>query len=217
MENNKDLRYALLQATRYDVDHAKKCYDFVVGEKQVEPTAKRPDGIYYILNTPEGRVAKEYRTQLSDTEREQCIGIGVQRRGVSFCVALYEHDDVELLPDNKKAGKRARYLSREYDAIHDYNSEVNTSLLIEDNPALGEIVGDGWYIPALGVLEEIAWLRDEINQALKEVDGDPLTDKVYWSSTECSATLAWIVNFSYGYANYGYKYYGLAVRAVAAF
>ena len=217
MENNKDLRYALLQATRYDVDHAKKCYDFVVGEKPVEPTAKRPDGIYYILNTPEGRVAKEYRTQLSDTEREQCIGIGVQRRGVSFCVALYEHDDVELLPDNKKAGKRARYLSRECDAIHDYNSEVNTSLLIEDNPALGEIVGDGWYIPALGVLEEIAWLRDEINQALKEVDGDPLTDKVYWSSTEGSAGGAWIVYFSSGGSGTGSKCNGLAVRAVAAF
>ena len=82
----------------------------------------RPDGIYYVLDTPEGRKALEYRTELTRQEKAQCVGIGVQRNGVSFLVALDEHDDVELLPDDKEASERASYLDRECDALHDFDS-----------------------------------------------------------------------------------------------
>jgi len=217
INNSKELRYALLQATRYDVDHARDCYNFVQGPAKETTTNGRPDGIYFVLNTPDGKVAKEYRTQLTEQQKEQCIGIGVQRAGVSFCVSLHEHDEVVLLPDDVEAKKRARYLDRECDALHDFDSEANTRQLIEDNAALGEIVGDGWNIPALGVLVEMCYLRNEINQALEIVGGNQLKDTWYWSSTEYSQGNAWNVHFSSGNVYYNFKYNGYAVRAVAAF
>lgn len=218
VNNPKELRYALLQATNYNVENAAKCYDFVEGsDKRTAALATRPDGIYFVLNTPEGKVAEEYRTELTDQEKAQCVGIGVQRGGVSFCVALNEPDEVVLLPDNKKAKKRARYLDRECDALHDFDSVANTRWLIADNASLGKIVGGDWHIPALGVLVEMCWLRNEINQALSIVGGQPLKDTWYWSSTEYSQLGAWGVNFSSGGVYGDGKYGGYAVRAVAAF
>lgn len=218
VNNPKELRYALLQATNYNVENAAKCYDFVEGsDKRTAALATRPDGIYFVLNTPEGKVAEEYRTELTDQEKAQCVGIGVQRGGVSFCVALNEPDEVVLLPDNKKAKKRARYLDRECDALHDFDSVANTRWLIADNASLGKIVGGDWHIPALGVLVEMCWLRNEINQALSIVGGQPLKDTWYWSSTESSQSYAWIVYFSSGGVGNYYKFIGGAVRAVAAF
>lgn len=217
INSSKELRYALLQATRYDVDHARNCYNFVQGPDKETAKNGRPDGIYFVLKTPDGKVAKEYHTQLTEQQKEQCIGIGVQRAGVRFCVSLYEHNEVVLLPDDVQAKKRARYLDRECDALHDFDSETNTRQLIEDNAALGEIIGAGWNIPALGVLVEMCYLRNEINQALEIVGGSQLKDTWYWSSTEYSQNLAWIVNFSNGGVNSNGKYFGYAVRAVAAF
>lgn len=216
-----ELRFALLQATNFNVDHARDCYAFIQGpaDHDAKPTTTgRPDGIYFVLNTPEGKVAKEYRTQLTEEQKKQCVGIGVQRNGLSFCVALSEYEDVELLPDGKKAKKRAKYLDRECDALHDTDSEGNTRRLIEDNPALAEVVGGG-HIPALAVLVEMCYLRDVINQALAIVGGQPLRNTWYWSSTEYSQYYAWSVPFSSGYvnSNYNFKYNGDAVRAVAAF
>lgn len=39
----------------------------------------------------------------------------------------------------------------------------------------------------------------------------------FWSSTESSQSIAWIVNFSNGITNYNVKYNSGRVRAVAAF
>lgn len=217
INNPKELRYALLQSTRYDVDHARECYNFIQGPADEANTTGRPDGIYFVLNTPEGKAAKEYRTQLTDQQKEQCIGIGVQRNGLSFCVALGEHEEVALLPEEKKAKKRAKYLDRECDALHDFDSEGNTRLLIEDNQALDDIIGGEWHIPALGVLVEMCYLRDVINQALEIVGGCLLRDTWYWSSTEYSANTAWFVFFSNGITGYSGKYDSHYVRAVAAF
>lgn len=217
--NPAELRYTLLHATGFNVEHARKCYDFIQGPADVETkptTTGRPDGIYFVLNTPEGKVAKEYHTKLTNEQKAQCVGIGVQRNGLNFCVALSEYEDVELLPDGKKAKKRTKYLERECDALHDTNSEGNTRRLIEDNPALADVVGGG-HIPALAVLVEMCYLRDEINQALAIVGGQPLRNTWYWSSTEYSQGIAWLVNFSSGDVNNYYKCYGGAVRAVAAF
>lgn len=219
--NPAELRYTLLHATGFNVEHARKCYAFIQGpaDDETKPTTTgRLDGIYFVLNTPEGQVAKEYRTQLTEEQKEQCVGIGVQRNGLSFCVALGEHDEVRLLPEGKKVKSRwLKHLERECDALHDTDSKGNTGRLIKDNPTLAEIIGGEWHIPALAVLVEMCYLRDVINQALAIVGGQPLRNTWYWSSTEGSQGNAWGVNFSSGYVTYYGKCNGDAVRAVAAF
>jgi len=61
--------------------------------------------------------------------------------------------------------------------------------------------------------------KDEINAALVELGGDPLSeDDAYWSSSEGNSTNAWNLSFNSGYVSYNSKYYTLIIaRGVAAF
>lgn len=212
MENvNKVIKYTILKGVGFDLQKAKECYDFINEEPVAMDEAKRRDGIYLIYHNGE---VKPYTDGCSN---ENVRYIGVVHNGHSFALALNDITDVALLPDEKKAGKRKR-LDRECDAIYDFDSAKNTEALSEDNPALRDVLNEGEAIPALGVLNIIAHLRDEINEALAYIGGQELKDTWYWSSTEGSQYHAWIVGFSSGSTCYGNgKYSAYAVRAVAAF
>lgn len=205
---NKVIKYAILKGVGFDLQKAKECYDFINEEPAKE--AKRRDGIYLIYHN--GKV-EPYSQGCSN---ENVRYIGVVHEGHSFALSLNDITDVALLPDGKKAGKRKRF-DRECDAIYDFDSAKNTEALSEDNPALRDVLNEGEAIPALGVLNIIAHLRDEINEALAYIGGQELKDTWYWSSTESSQHSAWIVNFSYGGTGNGNEYGAYAVRAVAAF
>lgn len=212
-KTNKELRYALLQATRYDVEQAKHCYDFVQGKLEpfgeTEPES-RQEGIYLIYD--DGRVELFTGTNGQNGVKY----VGVVFRGISFAVSLTE-TDAALLPDDAKATKRPNFYKSECKGIYDFNSKENTERLLQDNPKLAELLGDGEAIPALGVLEIMCYLRKGINKALDYVGGHLLTDTWYWSSAENSESIAWYVNFSNGLTDTYYKCYSFAVRAVAAF
>lgn len=207
---NKVIKYAILKGVGFDLQKAKECYDFINEEPVTMDEAKRRDGIYLIYHNGE---VKPYANGCSN---ENVRYIGVVHNGHSFALALNDITDVALLPDGKKAGKRQR-LDREYDAIFDFDSAKNTEALSEDNPELREVLNEGEAIPALGVLNIIAHLRDEINEALAYIGGQELKDTWYWSSTEYNLSSAWLVSFSNGYTYNLGKYNAIAVRAVAAF
>lgn len=206
---NKVIKYAILKGVGFDLQKAKECYDFI-NEEPAKDEAKRRDGIYFIYHN--GKV-EPYAQGCSN---ENVRYIGVVHDGRSFALALNDITDVVLKPDGKKAGERRR-LSRECDAIYDFDSFKNTEALCKDNPELRDVLNDGEAIPALGVLNIIAHLRDEINNALDYIGKPKLADTWYWSSTEYSQYGAWNVYFSHGYTSYNGKYYANAVRAVAAF
>ena len=207
---NKVIKYAILKGVGFDLQKAKECYDFINEEPVAMDEAKRRDGIYLIYHNGE---VKPYTNGCSN---ENVRYIGVVHNGHSFALALNDITDVALLPDGKKAGKRKR-LDRECDAIYDFDSAKNTEELSEDNPELRDVLNEGEAIPALGVLNIIAHLRDEINEALAYIGGQELKDTWYWSSTEISQGNAWNVDFSSGYTGDGNKCIANAVRAVAAF
>ena len=207
---NKVIKYAILKGVGFDLQKAKECYDFINEEPVAMDEAKRRDGIYLIYHN--GKV-EPYAQGCSN---ENVRYIGVVHEGRSFALALNDMTDVVLLPDGEKAGERRR-LSRECDAIYDFDSVKNTEALCEDNPKLRDVLNDGEAIPALGVLNIIAHLRDEINNALDYIGKPKLADTWYWSSTEYSQTIAWIVSFSHGYTSNNFKCSAFAVRAVAAF
>lgn len=204
---NKVIKYAILKGVGFDLQKAKECYDFINEEPVAMDEAKRRDGIYLIYHNGE---VKPYTDGCSN---ENVRYIGVVHNGHSFALALNDITDVALLPDGKKAGKR-KHLDRECDAIYDFDSAKNTEALSEDNPALRDVLNEGETIPALGVLNIIAHLRDEINEALAYIGGQELKDTWYWSSTENSLYYAWGVNFSNGHTGNSGKYDANAVRAV---
>lgn len=207
---NKVIKYAILKGVGFDLQKAKECYDFINEEPVAMDEAKRRDGIYLIRHNGE---AEPYTDGCSN---ESVRYIGVVHNGHSFALALNDITGVALLPVRKKAGERKR-LDRECDAIYDFDSAKNTEALSKDNPALRDVLNEGEAIPALGVLNIIAHLRDEINEALTYIGGQELKDTWYWSSTEHSLNGSWGVNFSNGYATNGSKYFANALRAVAAF
>lgn len=74
-----------------------------------------------------------------------------------------------------------------------------------------------WYLPCLLELNAVCANKEEINELLKLVGGDPLSfNECYWSSTESSAGSSWIVGFPSG-GSYGSNEYGtFCVRPAVA-
>ena len=215
-KTNKELRYALLEATRYDVEKAERCYDFVQQYEPIKPFDGEPintnpqDGIYVVYDN--GRA--ELFT--GSNAKEGVKYVGVVFRGRRFGVALTE-TETPLLPEDKEATKREDFYKTECEGIYDFDSAGNTERLLRDNPKLADYLNEGEAIPALGVVVIMYLLRKSINGALEYVGGQPLGDKAYWSSTEYNEFGAWSVYFASGLTwNYS-KYYGNALRAVAAF
>lgn len=209
MAEEKEIKFAILKGTNFDLAKAKECYTFLSNEEQLDRTAKA-NGLYIIY--ADGHAEPYTGANRKDNVRY----IGVAFEGKSFAVSLKESEEVILLSEDNPAGERKR-LNRECDAIHDFDSFKNTAALCEDNQKLREVLEEGEAIPALGVLNIIAHLREALNEALDYVGGATLSDTWYWSSTEYGPYNAWGVSFSSGYTGSIIKCYGLAVRAVAAF
>ena len=76
-----------------------------------------------------------------------------------------------------------------------------------------------WWLPSEGELMMIYANMRKINYALSFINGaTPLVETWYWSSTECSAALAWSLYLDDGYACNGTKAASKGrVRAVSAF
>lgn len=74
-----------------------------------------------------------------------------------------------------------------------------------------------WYMPCLLELNVVCANKEEINELLKLVGGDPLSlDECYWSSTEYNAGSSWYVNFGDGVSGVGVKYSAGVVRPAVA-
>lgn len=81
------------------------------------------------------------------------------------------------------------------------------------------LTAERWWLPSLGELMMIYANMRKINYALSLIEGaTQLAETWYWSSTECSATNAWLLNLTSGYAGYTTKATTQGrVRAVSAF
>lgn len=75
-----------------------------------------------------------------------------------------------------------------------------------------------WYLPCLLELNAVCANKEEINELLKLVGGDPLSlDECYWSSAEFNANGSWYVGFGNGNSyGYYYKYGAYVVRPAVA-
>ena len=123
-------------------------------------------------------------------------------------------------------------------AMNDWNGKTNTAAQITHAECSSNAYAPGfchqysrvnangkgltagkWWLPSLGEMMMIYANMTKINYALSLISGaTPLQETAYWTSTEYSATNAWFLSLSYGYANgYTKASYTLRVRPVSAF
>lgn len=222
METNKlrdaaRARMYLLAKNGYDVDKAKRCWNFVNDSKEAPASNRLGDGIY-LIGSDGAAVLFEGKLTKAPQNTEY---IGIVQGDRSVAVALTDiagGDDVVLTDSDDKTGDSQYYIKDYEEAVQDYDGETNTQHLrkIGLNPRIK--LKDGEYIPSLGELYIICLNQYAINEALKFVGGQPLAKDWYWSSTECSATFAWGLGLGDGFAYSNTKAaYKLRVRPVSAF
>lgn len=190
----QNLRYELLKANNYDVDNAKKCYDFVAGDEpqsqSIAGTTKLADGIYIMY----GKHAVLFTGQ--EVSAQGCTGIGVNFGGKSLILATEDISDNGIELTTQQGG--TRFITNYHQAAEDMDGKAATDD-IRDILNMG--ISDDEYIPSLGELYFILAHFTQINAALKAVGGEPLHDDWYWSSTQYSAATAWGLYLNCGTAN----------------
>lgn len=215
LTNEQMLRYFIFKDCGFDEEIAKKSYDFVMGNEpepqpESKPTTELADGIYLMY----GKTAVPYTGyEVSKDGKEGCTGIGVKFGGKSLVVVLNDISDDDIELTTKQGG--TRFITDYHQAAEDMDGKAATDD-IRDILNMG--IADDEYIPSLGELYFILAHFTQINAALEAVGGEPLRNDWYWSSTQYSATGAWTLNLTYGYANRDTKatYQG-RVRPVSAF
>lgn len=206
------------------VDFCRKAYEFLAEDETTPQTGavvttaadQEPDGIYLVLNG--GRHVLFTGDNNAD-DCAACIGIGVKWGGKSIMVALNDQADGEdiTLAANKDKGNYAGYIDNYLDAVADWNGKANTEHLKKIGLNQDITLPGGWYIPSLGEMYFVFLNRKAINTALEYVGGKTIDGYWYWTSTEFSATSAWNLNLSNGYASHSKASYTRRGRAVSAF
>lgn len=214
----QELRASLAFANRFDIAKAKDAYDFIIGEKEEQPTLKvnvAPllDGIYYVMNDK----TLVPVAHLETIDKARVIGVAVKMSDKIATVALHDAADGEeiALTTTEKNGSSEFFRPDFWDAMSDWNGEANTKDYGDDlNPAIN--LQPGQYIPSLAQLHLILLNIKEVNAALDAVGGSPLREEWYWSSTECSANYSWYVYFGSGLSYYYSKSGTSVVRPAVA-
>lgn len=213
------LRFMLLRENGYEVERAQKCLDFIRGGAEEAPSkaGELADGIYLIdTKGNAGRFVGDKTETINDTAY-----VGIVMGSHSVAVSLIEQaqmDDITLTKKDANKCAESIYHTKYIDAVADWNGKRNTENLKKQGLNSQIELRPGEYIPSLAELYLICLNRKKLNEALEFVGGQLLDDLWYWSSTESSATGAWYLYLTYGYANGSTKAAGEGrVRAVSAF
>lgn len=222
----QQFRYELLQWCG-NVEDAEKANTFVMGkdEKPVQaqlPKSGMEDGIYLVHADGKATLFELEYTK-DDNMDSEVVAIGLKMGSFGIKIALHDEangDGITLITksNNDLKADQDYYIDKYDDAVADMDGARNTNHLRNIlNPQIK--LADDWYIPSLGELYRIFINKKAINAALEFAKGDKLQDRWYWTSTEYSATSAWLLILGDG----GTSYWGTKasstyrVRAVSAF
>ena len=196
MNELQNLRASLLDKVNYDVNEARKCFNFIVGEdscnaQRVDSINPRDyaDGVYICYNDGHNELYD------GNNPKDDVRGIGLVVDSHSLCVSLRDIDDTKLTNRDDKSDYD-KYISDWDLARMDYDGAKNTKHIQEIGTGIK--LADGEYIPSLGELYLIYLHKYKINGALSYVYGKQIADDWYWSSTENSAQYAWRLYFRNG-------------------
>lgn len=156
-------------------------------------------------------------------DKNDVIGIAVITPCVKFILGLKEwkerwSEDTDHCITGKYTEAQALQILSGYEAtkqlVDAQEDEGNTAAKLCWNYGYK---GLQWYLPCLLELNAVCANKEEINELLKLVGGDPLSlDECYWSSTEYSAGHSWYVYFGSGFSYYTDKCNAIVVRPAVA-
>ena len=222
----QQFRYELLQWCG-NVEDAEKANTFVMGNDEKPVQAQLPksgieDGIYLVHADGKATLFElEYTKE--DNMDSEIVAIGLKMGNFGIKIALHDEANGDGITLTTKANSELKadqdyYIDKYDDAVADIDGARNTNHLRNIlNPQIK--LADDWYIPSLGELYRIFINKKAINAALEFAKGDKLQDRWYWTSTESSATNAWLLYLYDGHTNYWYAKASDTgrVRAVSAF
>lgn len=172
------------------------------------------DGVY--VATPVG-APKMFKDLPKDEDIKGCMVI-VSYHGHYWTVALHDLEcgETPLLKEDAERESESPFYKSEIDAINDFDMQACTDHLRKAGLAFE--LDEKLCVPTAGQLAAMYLFREDLNEALKAVGGEPLKSEVYWSSSEASAYYSWYVYFNSGYVNYwNNKFNNGYVRPCTAF
>lgn len=222
MSEKSSLKMQLLQQMGNDIEKAKAAYQWLNEDQDVDTPQvsaaieSKPDGIYLV--SEDGSVilfGPEWKKPESPVKY-----IGVKWGSRSLAVALHDQANGEdiTLTAKKDETEYDGYIDTYLDAVANWTGKANTEHLKQIGLNKEISLAENEYIPSLGEMLFVFLNRKAINEALEAVGGTPIDGVWYWTSTEYSASYAWLLGLSLGYVGYGTKASGAyRVRAVSAF
>ena len=229
---NKD-KVLLLLAAQGDPKKAAEIESYLHEDKAAPDEAQQrdsesvrrflePDGLYLVF-TDGTHVAYE-PGKVTEAVKQACTGLAVKMGDKALTLGLFNlqnGDDLTLTcEDSPKDYDPAAYKDTYEDAGADWDGKANTERMLAAgilNENISDCLLPGQYVPAMGEMLFIHLFRKQINQALRELDGQEISGW-YWTSTEYSATSAWYLYLYYGYMNaYAKAANANRVRPVSAF
>ena len=228
MTENQKLKMELLKEFAISdepksIEVCREMYKFMVEDETPTPSVptngKHPkDGVYYICDD-EKKTIVPFKAAL--TPPEDAMGVLLVQGERSIIIALRDCNDGEettLTKQKDPSNLKGNYIDTCIDAVADRNGQKNTEHLkavgLSDNISLS----DGWYIPSIGEMLFIFTHRKEVNAALEKAGGQPIADDWYCTSTEYSATYAWVLYLGSGSMCFNAKATSTGrVRPVSAF
>lgn len=233
MTEAQDLKLRLLDVfakngVSFTISDWQKGYDFLMKDETkvneagvMQEVAQKidnaiPNGIYLVY--ADGSV----ELYNDDTAKpvEKVTGIGIKQGDWALVVDLHDQADGEEITLTTKKGSDTYkgYIDNYLDAVADWNGKDNTEHLKAIGLNERIKLSEKQYIPSVGEMYFIYMNLKAVNKALEFVGGTPIVRDWYWTSTECSAADAWILNLSDGYVNGNTKASSTyRVRAVSAF
>lgn len=204
----QQFRYELLQWCG-NVEDAEKANTFVMGKDEKPVQAQLPksgieDGIYLVHADGKATLFELEYTK-DDNMDSEVVAIGLKMGGFGIKIALHDEANGDGITLTTKSNSNLKadqdyYIDKYDDAVADMDGARNTnhfrSIL---NPQIK--LADDWYIPSLGELYRIFINKKAINAALEFANSDKLHDRLYWTSTEYSATGAWAMSLIDGYTD----------------
>lgn len=206
-------------------EEAKEVYDFIKTpvkddeqiKVEIQPVTTvetlSTDGVYYLYEDGTAELF-DYKKRNAPTKKVKRIGVVMGDH--SLAVNLEDLPE-QPLTNAKDPGNYDGYISEYDDAVADWNGKSNTEHIKSIGTGI-KLKDDEW-IPSVAELYLIYLNKRSINAAIELSGGSRIQDGWYWSSTEPSATNAWLLYLSTGYL-YGWdtKVTGSGyVRPVAAF
>lgn len=165
------------------------------------PKSGMEDGIYLVHADGKATLFELEYTKKDNMDSE-VVAIGLKMGGFGIKIALHDEANGDGITLTTKANgdeenDQAYYTDIYDDAVADMDGARNTNHLRNIlNPQIK--LADDWYIPSLGELYRIFINKKAINAALEFAKGDKLQDRWYWTSTEGSATFAWLLYLNGG-------------------